>query len=89
MAYARIVTHYVRHDAWLGDGRVFREIDSLAQTPGVLINGRYDFQAPLGTAWRLHRLWSRSELVVVGDAGHAPDGAITRELIRVTDRFGV
>ena len=26
MAYARLVTHYVRHNAWLGDGSVVRDL---------------------------------------------------------------
>jgi proline iminopeptidase len=88
MAYARLVTHYVRHDAWLGDGSVLREVDRLAGIPGVLVNGRFDFQAPIATAWALHRLWPLSELVIVNDAGHAAGNpGITAELIRATDRF--
>ena len=88
MAYARLVTHYVRHNAWIGDGSLLRDVDRLAGIPGVLVNGRFDFQAPIATAWKLHSLWPRSELVVVNDAGHAASNpGITRELIRATDRF--
>jgi proline iminopeptidase len=88
VAYARIVTHYVRHDGWLGDGRVLRDLHRLAEIPAVLINGRFDFQAPLAIAWELHRRWPRSELVVVNDAGHAASSAaISEQLIRATDRF--
>ena len=88
MAYARIVTHYVRNDAWLGDGRVLRDLDKLADIPAVLINGRFDFQAPTAAAWELHRRWPRSELVVVNNAGHAANNlAITEELVRATDQF--
>jgi proline iminopeptidase len=88
LAFARIVTHYVRHDGWLGDGRVLRDVDRLAGIPGVLVHGRFDFQAPLGTAWTLHRRWPGSELVVVNDAGHAGSNpGIAEELIRATDRF--
>lgn len=89
LAYARIVTHYVRHNAWLGDGRVFHELDKLAQIPAVLITGRFDFQAPLATAWELHHQWPRSELVIVDNAGHAAGhSAITEQLLQATDRFG-
>ena len=88
MAYARLVTHYVRHNGWLGDGSILRDVDRLKGIPGVLVNGRLDFQAPIATAWTLHRLWPGSELVVVNDAGHAANHAgITEELIRATDRF--
>ena len=88
MAYARLVTHYVYHNAWLGDGRVLKDAGRLAKIPGVLVNGRFDFQAPLATAWKLHSLWPKSELVIVNNAGHAAGNpSITTELIRATDRF--
>jgi proline iminopeptidase len=88
MAYARIVTHYVRHNAWLGDGRVLRDVDRLADIPSVLVNGRFDFQAPIAAAWGLHHRWPRSELIVVDNAGHAANNpGITQELIRATSRF--
>jgi pimeloyl-ACP methyl ester carboxylesterase len=60
-----------RHNAWLGDGNVLRDADKLADIPGVLINGRIDFQAPLTTASELHDRWARSELIVVDNVGHA------------------
>jgi proline iminopeptidase len=88
LAFARIVTHYVRHDAWLGDGVVMREIERLAKVPSVLINGRYDLQAPLATAWELQRRWPGSELVVIDDAGHsASDARLTEAIVAATDRF--
>src|SRR5207237_2600047 len=47
LAFARIVTHYIRHNAWLEDGKLLREATSLAGIPGILVNGRFDFQAPI------------------------------------------
>ncbi|HEV8575254.1 MAG TPA: prolyl aminopeptidase [Dehalococcoidia bacterium] len=88
LAFARLVTHYVRHDAWIEDGSVLRDAGSLAGIPGIVINGRYDFQSPIGNAWELKRAWPRAELVIVDNAGHAANHAdITRELVRATDRF--
>jgi len=90
MAYARLVTHYVRHDAWLEDGCLLRDAGSLADIPGVMVNGRFDLQAPIGWAWDLHGVWGRAELVIVDQAGHdASNAAITRELIRATDQFAM
>jgi proline iminopeptidase len=88
MAFARIVTHYVRHNAWLGDGCVLRNAARIADIRGVLVNGRFDLQAPIANAWALHRGWPRSELVIVNDAGHAADHpGIARELTRAIARF--
>lgn len=88
MAFARLVTHYVRHDAWIEDGRLLRDADRLADIPGIMVNGRFDLQAPIGWAWDLKRVWPRAELVIVDDAGHdASNARITEELIRATDHF--
>jgi proline iminopeptidase len=88
LAYARLVTHYVRHNAWLEDRSLLRDAGRIAEIPGVMVVGRLDFQAPIGWAWELHRVWPKSMLVIVNDAGHVlSDDAIVRELIRATDRF--
>ncbi|MPZ15239.1 MAG: prolyl aminopeptidase [Chloroflexi bacterium] len=88
MAFARLVTHYVRHNAWLEDGSLLRGAAALTDIPGIMVNGRFDLQAPIDNAWQLNRVWPRAELVIVDDAGHAADNvAITRELIGATNQF--
>lgn len=88
MAFARIVTRYVCHNMWLDDGQLLKDIGRLTDIPAVLVNGRYDFQSPIGTAWELKHAWPDAELVIVDEAGHAADAAgITQELVRATDRF--
>jgi proline iminopeptidase len=87
LGFARVVTHYVRHDAWLEDGALLAGAGVLRATPAVLLNGRFDFQAPLGNAWALERALPQAELVVVPDAGHSITEAFDRELVRATDRF--
>ncbi|MGH3033894.1 MAG: prolyl aminopeptidase, partial [Gaiellaceae bacterium] len=90
LAFARLVTHYVKHDAFLEEGSLLRDAHVLADIPGLLVNGRFDLQAPLATAWELNHVWPRAELVIVEDAGHSPDHpGLTRELIRATDRFAL
>jgi proline iminopeptidase len=88
LAFARIVTHYVRHYAWLEDGIILREAAALADIPGIMVNGRFDLQAPIGWAYDLKRAWPRADLVIIDDAGHdASNAGIAGELIRATDRF--
>jgi proline iminopeptidase len=88
LAFARIVTHYVQHDAWIEDGALLQKADRIGEIPGVIVNGRFDFQSPLGSAWALHRAWPRAEFVVVEDAGHdASASGITDALVRATDAF--
>jgi proline iminopeptidase len=87
LAFARIVTHYVSHNAWLEDGILLRNADRLREIPGELIHGRFDFQAPLENAYALSRAWPQAKLVVVDDAGHVPIGAVAQEITRATDGF--
>jgi len=88
MAFARLVTHYVHHYAWLEDGILLRNVHLLANIPAVIVNGRFDFQSPIKWAWDLTRVWPASRLVIVDNAGHdASNAAVTAELIRATDHF--
>jgi proline iminopeptidase len=73
LAFARLVTHYVSHDAFLEDGVLLRNADLLSDIPAILVNGRFDLQAPVGNAWELYRVWPSATLVIVEDAGHAID----------------
>jgi proline iminopeptidase len=87
LAFSRLVTLYAANYAWLEDGELLRRAGALAEIPGVLVNGRFDFQSPISYAWRLKRAWPRAELVIVADAGHSIDANVTAELVRATDRF--
>jgi proline iminopeptidase len=88
LAFARIVTHYVSHYAWLDDGLLLKNAGVLTAIPGILINGRFDLQAPLANAWALKRVWPHAELVVVENAGHSPDApGITEAMVRAADQF--
>lgn len=89
LAFARIVTHYIYHNLFLEDMSLIRAAHALADIPGILVNGRYDFQAPIGDAWELKRVWPRAELVIIDNAGHAPNADLTQALIRATRQFAV
>ncbi|MGA9723933.1 MAG: prolyl aminopeptidase [Candidatus Binatus sp.] len=88
IAFARIVTHYVLHYAWLDDGSLLRDAAAIAGIPGIMVNGRFDLQAPIGWAWDLKRVWPRAKLVIVDNAGHdASNASIAQGLVRATDEF--
>jgi|GEM_PF-6805204 len=39
-----------RHDSFLGEDQVMRDVSSLEGIPGALIHGRYDVSSPLDIA---------------------------------------
>jgi proline iminopeptidase len=88
MAFARLVTHYFRHNAWLEDGILLRNAGALSGIPGVMVQGRLDLGGPLVTAWELAQAWPEGELVVVSGAGHSSaDPGMSEAVIAGTDRF--
>jgi proline iminopeptidase len=88
MVFARLVTHYWRHAAWLPDDILLRAADRLAGTPGVLVHGRLDVSGPADIAWRLAQAWPDATLVLIGDAGHGSGHvSMTDALVAATDRF--
>lgn len=70
LRFARLVTHYWRHAAFLEEDQLLRDAARLNGIPGALIHGRYDVSSPLATAWRLSQNWSTSQLTILEDAGH-------------------
>jgi proline iminopeptidase len=70
LRFARLVTHYWRHHAFLGSHGILDAIGTIAHLPAVMIHGRFDVSSPLYTPWDLHRRWPASELVILDRSGH-------------------
>ncbi len=89
LAFVRICTHYLRHDAWLDEGALIRRAHKLAGIPGVLIHGRRDMACPFETAWELARAWPGAELVALPDAGHLRAESKRLALLQALDAFAL
>ncbi len=88
LVFARLVTHYWRHAAWLADGALLRDVGKLAGIPGVLVHGRLDVSSPPDIAWELARAWPDAELVLVDDAAHgAGEPGLAAVLLDALARF--
>jgi proline iminopeptidase len=70
LRFARLVTHYWRHAAFLEESQLIRDAARLNGIPGVLVCGKYDVSGPLETAWRLSQRWTTTSLHILDDAGH-------------------
>jgi proline iminopeptidase len=86
MTFARIVTHYFHHNAWLEANQLLHNAHRLAGIPGVLIHGRLDFGGPLDTAWQLAQAWPDAQLNIV-DSGHTGGDVMTAAIVEATNRF--
>ena len=90
LRFARLVTRYWGHAAWLEEGQLVRDAGKLAGIPGVLIHGRLDISSPVEVAWRMAQAWPDADLQLVEQEGHGAGGARTEELvIEALDRFAL
>ena len=93
-AFARLENHYFINAGFLDeDQQILSNMDKLKNVSGTIVQGRYDLICPPRSAYELSRLWKKSELRMVGKAGHAmSDPGITSELVRTMNmlplRFG-
>jgi len=89
LGFARQVTHYWRHAAFLEDELLIRNASRLSGIPGILIHGRYDVSSPLETAWRISRRCTTSELLVLGDAGHGGGDSLAAAIVEAGKHLGL
>lgn len=88
MLFARLVTHYWRHAAWLEDGALLAGAGRLSGIPGVLVHGRRDVSSPPDIPWQLAQAWPDSTLILIDEAGHgAGHSDMAGALVTATDRF--
>ena len=86
LGFARLVTHYFHHAAWLGEDQLLDQAHRLTGIPGVLVHGRSDLGSPVDVPWLLARAWPGAELHLV-DTGHRGGPQMTRHVVDATARF--
>ncbi len=88
IAFARIECHFFvnggffpEHD-WL-----IKNAAKLKDTPGWIVQGRFDVVTPMESAWRLKTAWPNARFEVVWDAGHAStEPGIVDALVRAGEQ---
>jgi proline iminopeptidase len=86
MTFARLVTHYWAHGAFLDDGQLLRNIGRLHGIPGVLVTGQLDVSGPPDIAWRLAQAWPDAVFVLV-PAGHGAQPGVAEAVVKALDGF--
>jgi proline iminopeptidase len=87
LCFARLVTHYWSHAAWLPEDWALERIDSVTHLPAVMIHGRRDLGAPPEVAWRLAEAWPAARLRILDDVGHGGGSAMTDAVRSATEEF--
>jgi proline iminopeptidase len=86
-AFARIECHYFHNKGFFEkDGWLLEAGAKFGELPGVIVHGRYDVVTPLSSAWALNKVWPKSQLRIVPDAGHSSlEPGIVSELVKASD----
>lgn len=87
LRFARLVTHYWSNAAWLPDGWALERIDTVSETPAVLVHGRLDLGSPLEVPWELTRAWPSASLVTVEGEGHGAGPGMTEAVALAISDF--
>lgn len=88
LAMARIECHYFVNQAFMRPNQLLEDAHELADIPGVIVHGRYDVICPIDQAYILQQAWSKSDLKIISDAGHAAsESGITEALLQATNKM--
>jgi proline iminopeptidase len=88
IAFARIECHFFANGGFFPeDGWLLNNTQVLRNTPGWIVQGRFDVVTPMDAAWRLKTAWPEARFEVVWDAGHAStEPGVVDALVRATDQ---
>jgi len=89
LARARVQIHYIENNCFVGTRDLIAEAGhKLAQTPTIIVQGRYDMVCPPVTAWELSQAMPHAEFHMIADAGHsAMETGTTSALVAATEKF--
>lgn len=89
LGLAKIGCHYFSNHAFIEPDQILKNIDKIAEIPGIIVQGRYDVVCPMKGAHELYKAWPNAELDIIPDAGHAStERGITDALVRATISYG-
>lgn len=87
LTFARLVTHYWHHAAWLEEDALLHGVPRIAHLPATLVHGRRDRSSPLTVPRRLAAAWPAADLVVVDAEGHRGGTTMASAIVAATTRY--
>lgn len=89
LQFSRIETHYFVNKGFFKSPQQLMDQVGIIRDAGIpvtIVQGRYDISCPVRTAYDLHKLLPKSELVIVQTAGHSGfEPGITEELVKASN----
>lgn len=85
---ARIAFYYDRHQFFLTDNQILRNIGKIKHIPAIIAHNRLDFCCTVKQAWELHKALPKSTLKICADIGHSTPSLLkeVKKMIRRAEK---
>ena len=88
LAVSKIFTYYGLNKFFLRPNQIINDLHKISHLPAIIVQGRYDIICRIKNAYRIHKNWPGSEMIIVQDAGHsASELGICKALIDATNKM--
>jgi proline iminopeptidase len=85
LCFARIESYYLKHQCFLAEEQLLKNLYMIKSIPCSIVQGRYDLCCPMRSAYDLINIWPEAQLYIIDDAGHSlSEIGIARKLIECT-----
>jgi proline iminopeptidase len=71
ISLAILECHYVKHQCFISENFILKQVDKIKHIPTNIIHGRYDSVCKLEAAYSLHQVMDNSQLTIVPESGHS------------------
>ena len=86
LSIARLECHYFKNGSFFRPNQLLEDLERISHLPGFIVHGRYDIVCPIDQAFELQSRWSKAQLRVIDDAGHAvTETGISEALVECCD----
>ena len=88
LAVSKFFAHYALNRFFLEPNQIMDELYKISHLPAIIVHGRYDIICRVKNAYKMHKNWPGSELVIIQDAGHSDDELGTaKALVYATEKM--
>ncbi len=64
------------------------DLYKIIHLPAIIVHGRYDIVCKVKNAYKIHKNWPGSELLIIQDAGHAgKEPGTAKALVYATEKM--
>lgn len=87
LGFARLVTRYFSHHAFLDDDAITSRLHRISHIPAYFLRGRLHIASPLRAAYEIAQQLLMATLEIVEADAHGAGGDTVDRLVKVLDEF--